>query len=125
MLVSQCHVRQVSRAERTMPPQAGAAGRARRSLTRWADGGALTSGHQLTLQDLDLDGGHVWAVDASGVLGYVVHPSLSLEVIAEAIDDLAASGDCPDPAYAARAAVDKVLGGCLDFVAACRAGVVA
>ncbi|WP_330278390.1 MULTISPECIES: hypothetical protein [unclassified Streptomyces] len=68
------------------------------------------SGHQLTLQDVDLDGGHVWAVDASGALGYVVHPALSLEVIAEAIDDLAASGGCPDPAYAARAALDKALG---------------
>ncbi|MFF1594323.1 hypothetical protein ACFVY0_40500 [Streptomyces sp. NPDC058286] len=83
------------------------------------------SGHQLTLQDVDLDDGHVWAVDASGVLGYVVNPAFSLEVIAEAIDDLAASGDCPDPAYAARSALDKALGGCLEFVAARRAGVVA
>ncbi|MFF1594270.1 hypothetical protein ACFVY0_40225 [Streptomyces sp. NPDC058286] len=82
------------------------------------------SGHQLTLQDVDLDGGHVWAVDVSGVLGYVVSPSFSLEVIAEATDDLAASGDCPDPAYAARSALGKALGGCLDFVDACCAGVV-
>lgn len=79
-------------------------------------------GHEITAQDIDLDGMEVWVVDASGTLGYVIHPVVSLEAIAEALDNLEAAEWCHDPAYAARSAFDTALNACLDYVAAYRAG---
>ncbi|MFC8350932.1 hypothetical protein [Streptomyces sp. NPDC057280] len=81
-------------------------------------------GHEITARDIRLDGMNVWAVDASGTLGYVVHPVFSLEVIAESLDNLEASDWCPDPEYSARSALDTALHACLDYVAAYRAGLV-
>ncbi|MFJ9712384.1 hypothetical protein [Streptomyces sp. NPDC101234] len=41
------------------------------------------AGHLLAPWDVDLDGARVWAVDASGVLGYVTDPDRALEVLGE------------------------------------------
>lgn len=81
-------------------------------------------GHELTARDISLDGMEIWAVNASGTLGYVTHPVVSLEAVREALENLEASEWCPDPEYSARSALDAALNACLDYVAAYRAGVV-
>ncbi|MFD8573686.1 hypothetical protein [Streptomyces sp. NPDC059639] len=73
------------------------------------------AGHELAPADVDLDGMTTWAVDATGTLGSVVYPAYSLELIAEALDDLAESGN--------RSAHDAAYSACLDYVAAYRCGV--
>ncbi|MEU6381896.1 hypothetical protein [Streptomyces sp. NPDC046909] len=81
------------------------------------------NGHELAPSDIDLDSGLVWAVDTRGVLGYVVKPSKSLELIAEASEELHDSGGCADAEYAARTAMRKAYDACCDFVSAYHAGV--
>ncbi|MFJ6393968.1 hypothetical protein ACIQJT_41055 [Streptomyces sp. NPDC091972] len=80
-------------------------------------------GHEITVRDICLDEMNVWAVDASGTLGYVVSPVFSLEVIAEALEDLANCDSWPHPEYAARVALDTAFKACVDYVAAYRVGV--
>ncbi|MFF8329233.1 hypothetical protein [Rhodococcus qingshengii] len=60
---------------------------------------ACPAGHLLAPQDIDLDGPHVWAVDVSGVLGYVTDPAHALEQFAEALTDLAEAREMPNPEY--------------------------
>ncbi|MFJ4717477.1 hypothetical protein [Streptomyces sp. NPDC088785] len=84
---------------------------------------ACPAGHHLAPVDVDLDGRTEWAVDGTGTLGYVVSPSYSLDLIAEALGDLAESSGCADPEYARRAALDDAYTACLDYVAAYRCGV--
>ncbi|WP_432168159.1 hypothetical protein [Streptomyces sp. bgisy031] len=79
-------------------------------------------GHQLAPCDIDLDGGHVWAVDASGVLGYVVDPARAVVALGEALDDLGSADRCPNPDYAVRAAFRDALDAFADYVDAYRAG---
>ncbi|MEU2427067.1 hypothetical protein ABZ619_39655 [Streptomyces sp. NPDC007851] len=59
---------------------------------------ACPADHPLAPQDIDLDGPHVWAVDASG-LGYVTDPAHALEQLGEAIADLGEADEMPDPEY--------------------------
>lgn len=80
-------------------------------------------GHQLAPREVDLDGSHVWAVDASGVLGYVVDPVRAVEALGEAFDELGSVDECPDPGYAVRAVFCGALDGFACCVDACRAGV--
>ncbi|MFD4483475.1 hypothetical protein ACFWPU_46320 [Streptomyces sp. NPDC058471] len=83
---------------------------------------ACVCGHELAPADVvpNLDGGRLWAVDPTGALGWVIDPTLSLEVIAEALDELAESGGSK---YAARAALDKAYAACADYVAAYHVGI--
>ncbi|MEU3520551.1 hypothetical protein ABZ770_35745 [Streptomyces sp. NPDC006654] len=60
---------------------------------------ACPAGHLLAPQDIDLDGPHVWAVDASGALGYVTDPARALEQLGEALADLGEAEEIPDPEY--------------------------
>ncbi|UDM05460.1 hypothetical protein [Streptomyces longhuiensis] len=80
-------------------------------------------GHQLAPQEIDLDGSHVWAVIASGILGCVVDPARAVEALGEAVDDVGSGGKCPDPAYAVRAAFCGGFDAFADVVGVCRAGV--
>ncbi|MFI6881115.1 hypothetical protein ACIBL6_47495 [Streptomyces sp. NPDC050400] len=79
---------------------------------RWFE---CPAGHELAPRDVVVDGMDEWAVDASGVLGTVVHPSFSLEQIAEAHDVLTATGD--------RTAFDAAAEACRAFLDAYRVGV--
>ncbi|MFG2525946.1 hypothetical protein [Streptomyces sp. NPDC048527] len=71
-----------------------------------------------------MDGPTVWAVDASGVLGYVVDPTFSLEEFGDALDVLADGvDDCPDPAGMAHTLIRMALSACHDYVDAYRVGI--
>lgn len=76
------------------------------------------AGHELAPQDIQLDSPCIWMAASSGVLGNVVEASYSLEVIAEALNDLAESGNSP---YAAKETFETAYGAYLDYVTAYRA----
>ncbi|MFE4778243.1 hypothetical protein [Streptomyces sp. NPDC056713] len=79
-------------------------------------------GHQLAPRVVELDGSHVWAVNAFGILGCVVDPARAVEALGEALDDLGSAVQCPDPDYAVRAAFWDALDAFADYVDAYRAG---
>ncbi|MGW7427050.1 hypothetical protein ACWGJB_44990 [Streptomyces sp. NPDC054813] len=55
------------------------------------------AGHPLAPRDVNLDGPHVWAVDASG---YVTDPDHALNALGEALADLGEAHDLSNPKYA-------------------------
>jgi hypothetical protein len=80
-------------------------------------------GLELHPADIDLDGPTVWAVDASGTLGYVVDPARAIEALGEALDDLSSAEESPDPDYAARTAFRNALDAFTDYADVYRVGV--
>jgi hypothetical protein len=71
-------------------------------------------------RDIDLDGSQVWAVDAEGVLGYVIDPTVSLADMSEAIEEyLEADGGT----YGELAALEKHQSAVIAFLEAKSAGI--
>ncbi|MEK0099001.1 hypothetical protein WDA79_10970 [Streptomyces sp. A475] len=62
------------------------------------------------------------AVDALGILGYVVDPARAVEALGEALDGLGSADRCPNPDYAVGGAFRDALDAFADYVDAYRVG---
>ncbi|MEU2427741.1 hypothetical protein ABZ619_43335 [Streptomyces sp. NPDC007851] len=83
---------------------------------------ACPAGHPLAPQDINLDGPHVWAVDASGTLGYVTDPAHALEQLGEALADLGEADEMPDPEYGIMCSLRNAVHAFGEYTEAFRAG---
>ncbi|MER6466445.1 hypothetical protein ABT278_39090 [Streptomyces sp. NPDC001228] len=82
---------------------------------------ACPAGHLLAPQDVDLDGPTVWAVDASGILGYVTDHAL--ESLGEALADFGDAHESHNPAYAAKSSLRSAVDAFAKYATAFLAGV--
>ncbi|MGW5658271.1 hypothetical protein [Streptomyces humi] len=83
---------------------------------------ACPAGHLLAPQDVDLDGPQVWAVDASGALGYVTDPAHALEQLGEALADLGEADKVPDLEYGIMCSLRNAVDAFAEYVEAFRVG---
>ncbi|MFQ3563064.1 hypothetical protein QZN11_40515 [Streptomyces gramineus] len=60
----------------------------------------------------------MWAVDASGILGYVTDPDHALEALGEALADLADARESRDPGYAAMSSLRSAVNAFGEYAAA-------
>ncbi|MEU2625309.1 hypothetical protein ABZ642_45750 [Streptomyces sp. NPDC007157] len=74
------------------------------------------------VHDIDLDGPDAWAIDASGILGYVTDPHHALDAIGEVLADLSEAHELPNPEYATTSSLRNVMNAFSEYTAAFLAG---